>query len=187
MKRKEKKEASKIIRTRLEEGKPRKEILEELSKTYNDRSSVSVLIASTVDNKTKEKYKLLNYILLCFLIVSFVRQIPDMILLFSKDPVKAIVAGFVVLLIYSYCVFQVSKFRGYIYTELCAWVVLGVFSSLLKITSLNGIFEFGIWDIINISSVLAFIGLALYLSKKMFPNYGLWKLKKDNNGDYLLE
>jgi hypothetical protein len=192
MKSLDKKEALKIIQTRLDDGKPRIEILEELLKMYDDKSSISKLIAMTPNRKIKEKYKLLNYTLLFFLVLSFILQIPDVILLFSKNPVQTIVVGFIVILIYIYCIFQVSKFRGYIYSELFIIAILGAFNSLLKINSSGETFELNIWTILNISVVLVFVGLAFYLSKKMFPNYGLWrlkkdKLKKDKNGDYLLE
>lgn len=189
MKSGDKKEALKIIRTRLEEGKPRKEILEELSSIFKDKSSIAKLIAMTPDSKTKERYKFLNYFLLCLIVLFFIPFIVLGILNFSaKQPVETIIIGFVALSFCIYCIFQVSKFKGYIYGDIASLVII-IFGLLL----IDTIFKSGIWndtDIWDVYLILIFLalgGLALYLSKKMFPNYGLYGLKKDKNGDYMLE
>jgi hypothetical protein len=180
-----KKEALKIIQTRLEEGKPRKEILEELTSIYNDKSSISKLIAMTPNSKTKEKYKLLNYILLCLIVLFFIPFIVLGILHFSaKQPVETIIVGFVALSFFIYCIFQVSKFKGYIYGGLASLII---FTIIFGLNLIDTIFKSGIWNVYLILIFLALGGLALYLSKKMFPNYGLYGVKKDKNGDYLLE
>jgi hypothetical protein len=188
MKRFNKKEALKIVQTRLDEGKPRKEILEELSNLYVHKSSIAKLIAMTPDSKTKEKYKLLNYTLLCLLVLSFILEVPGVILFYTKNPIQAISVGFIVLLIYIYGTFQVLKYKGYIYGFLAYLVSLGLFISLSDIIFKSGTWDaINVWDIYSTSINLAIGGLAFYLSKKMFPNYGLYGLKKDKNGDYLLE
>lgn len=188
MKNHDKNEALKIIQTRLEEEKPRKEILEELTKMYGEKSSVAKLIAQTPDSKTKEKYKLLNYTLLCFIILSFIPEVHGGTSLFAKESIKAISAGLIVLFLYIYCIFQVLKYKGYIYSFLAYLAILGLFIFLSDLIFKSGIWDaIDIWDVLTISIEIIIGGLALYLSKKIFPNYGLNGIKKDKNGDYLLE
>jgi hypothetical protein len=189
MKSPDKKEALKIIQTRLNEGKPRKEILEELSNMYEDKSSIAKLIAMTPNSKTKEKYKLLNYILLCFIVLLIIPwYVREMILFFTKQPIEGIAVGFILLLFCIYCIFRVSKFKGYIYCFLAYLVFLGLGYFLINIIFKSGILAaIDIWDVYFISISLALGGVAFYLNKKMFPNYGFPGLKRDKNGDYLLE
>ncbi|RPI67770.1 MAG: hypothetical protein EHM47_15315 [Ignavibacteriales bacterium] len=181
MKRRVKKEALGIIQEQLDEGKPRKEILEELTKIYNDRSAIAELIAMTPDKKTKEKYSVLNYIVLCGLVISLGLSIYAAYLLFKEKPVESVIALCIVLWIMLYFIIEVAKFKGYIYNLITFLVIIGIIGDLTRIS------EFGKWDIIGIIVSLAFAGLTFFLSKKMFPNYGFFQLKKDNNGDYLLE
>jgi hypothetical protein len=181
LKNRNKKEALKLIQARLEEGKPKKEILEELSNIYNDRSAITELIAMTPDRKTKEKYKLLNYIVICCLILSLIALLYAGLILSDEKPVEIIIESLIVLSIFVAFILEVLKFKGYIYNLLTFLALLGLIADLVKIS------EFGISDIIWIILVLAFAGLTFYLSKKMFPNYGFFGLKKNKNGDYLLE
>lgn len=181
MKSRNKKEALKIIQTRLEEGKPRKEILEELTNIYNNKTSVAKLIAMTPDSKTKEKYKPLNYLLICLLVLSLIAEMYFGFLLFEEKPVQVIVISFIVLLIYIALIYFVSKFKGFIYRILTWLVIISLINDLTRIPELE------IWNMIGIILVLAFGGVSLYLNKKMFPNYGMFGLKKDKDGDYLLE
>ncbi len=174
-------EALKTIQTQLQEGRPRKEILEELSNIYNDKSSLVRLIAMTPDSKTKDKYQLLNYCLLCILILSLISEMYTGYLLFAEKPYQTIIASFIVLLLYIAFIYLVSKYRGYIYSQIALLGILFIILGLIRD------FELGIWNIIGVSLVLIYAGLAFYLSKKMFPNYSLLGLKKDQNGDYLLE
>jgi hypothetical protein len=63
-------------------------------------------------------------------------------------------------------------------------VNVGILSFLLYHENLKP----GFWNISIISIIIIIGGLAIYLNKKIFPNYRLfYGLKIDKNGDYLLE
>jgi len=181
MKKRYKKEALKSIQIRLEEGKPRKEILEELAGIYGSRSSLAELIARTPDPKKKEKYKLLNYILAFFLLLSAVGTVYAGIKSFAAEPVEAVIVTVITLLILTVLIIRVLRFNGYVYGLLTFLILLAVITDLVNIP------EWDKGDLIGISLLLAFAGLAYYLNRKIFPNYGIFGLKKDKNGEYLLE
>jgi len=182
-----KKEILKIIQARIMENKPRQEILNELTDTGIRKSKAAKLIAMIPDNKIKEKYKFLNYVLLGSLITFLAGSMYAGFLYYggfkyyAEEPVLAILGSLAILLIFAYLVYGVSRFRGYIYNEVTFLGILGLWSSLADIS------EFGILDIVLVLFVLICAGLSVYLRKKMFPNYGLWGLKKDQNEDLLLE
>lgn len=181
MKRSDKKEALKKIQSSLEEGKPRKEILEELSNIYHEKSAIVELIAMTPDRKTKEKFKLLNYIVICCLVLSLIASMYEGYKSFAEKPVETIIVSLIGLWIFIAVIIEVYKFKGYIYSLLTFLAIIGLTVSVFRIP------EYEMRDIIGIFLVLAFGGLTFYLNKKMFPNYGFFGLKKDKNGDSLLE
>jgi hypothetical protein len=181
MKRHDKKEAMKTIQIRLEQGRPRKEILEELAGIYDSRSSLAELIARTPDPKKKEKYKLLNYILVFFLLLSVAASVYAGIKSFAEEPVEAVIVSVITLLILTFLIIEVLRFNGYIYGLLTFLLLLGLITDLIRRS------EWEKGDLIGILLLFAFTGLAFYLNRKIFPNYGIFGLKKDNNGDYLLE
>lgn len=181
MKKHEKKEALKTIQTRLEQGKPRKEILEKLAGTYGSRSSLVELIARTPNPEKKKKYKLLNYILALFLLLSAGVSVYAGIKSFAAEPVEAIIVMVITLLILTILIIGVLRFNGYIYGLLTFLMLLAVVTDLINFS------EWDKGDLIGIFILLAFAGLAYFLNKKIFPNYGLFGLKKGRDGEYLLE
>ena len=181
MKRRDEKEALRKIQTGLEQGKPRKEILEELAGINYSRSSLAELIARTPDPKKKEKYKLLNYILVFFLLLSAIASVYAGIKSFGGKPVEAVIVSVITLLVITVLIIEVLRFDGYIYGLLTFLSLLGLITDLIRIS------EWEKGDLIGILLLLAFAGLAFYLNRKIFPNFGIFGLKKDKNGEYLLE
>ena len=174
------KEVVKTIETRLQENIPRKEILEELSEQYFDKKTISTLIASTPDNQTKEKFMILNNILLGLLILTIVFKILVAITLFSSISLYLIPIAFLIPIFSIWFAFEVSKFKGYIYNLLGLFAIISIFKVL------GNLGESGTFGLIDIIIVVAIAGLSFYLGKKIFPNYGLFGPKKDSDGNVIL-
>lgn len=175
-----KREAIKTIQDRMQVNTPRQEILNELSEQYYDKTSISVLIASTIDPQTKEKYKTLNNLLLGLLALTIIAKILVGIVLFSTLSPLLIPIAFVLPILTIWFAIEVSKFKGYIYNILGMLAIASIFNSI------GNIGESGIYGIIDVVLVTSICGLSFYLGKKMFPNYGLFGPKKDTEGNILL-
>ncbi|NVO09785.1 MAG: hypothetical protein HXX16_07485 [Bacteroidales bacterium] len=177
----DRKEVLKTLKLRLSEGKTRQEILEELSEQYFDRKSLSIFIASTPDQKTIDKYKILNNILLLLLLLSIAAKTIVGIVLLSSISIFLIPFVFIFSLVNIFFTIEVSKFKGYIYNILGILTLAGI----LKLLSNFDVYGKGILIDVAIGLVIAL--LSFYLGRKMFPNYGLFGPKKDANGNMMLE
>jgi hypothetical protein len=175
-----KKEAIKTIQDRILENIPRQEILNELSEQYYDKNTISALIASTIDPQTKEKYQLLNNLLLGLLALTIIAKILIGIVFLSSLSPLLIPVAFVLPIITIWFAFEVSKFKGYIYNILGMLAIAGIFNTISNMR------ESGIYGLIDVVIVLAICVLSFYLGKKMFPNYGFFGPKKDTEGNFLL-
>lgn len=109
----------------------------------------------TPDGKTKEKYKPLNYLLICLIALSLIAEIYTGFLLFEGNPAQAIVLSFIVLLIYIALIYFVSKFKGFIYRILTWPVIISLINDLTRIPELE------IWNMIGIILILAFGALLI--------------------------
>lgn len=175
-----KKEALKTIKDRIQVNTPRQEILNELSDQYFNKTTISALIASTIDPQTKEKYKMLNNLLLGLLALTIVAKILVGIVIFSSLSPFLIPIAFVLPILTIWFALEVSKFKGYIYNILGMLAIASIFNSI------GNIGEAGIYGIIDVVLVASICGLSFYLGKKMFPNYGFFGPKKDTEGNILL-
>ena len=175
------KEIYKTIQTRLEDSVSREKILEELSEKYYDKKTISTLIASTPDPQTKEKFKVLNNLLLGLLILTIIIKILTGIQILSTISMILIPVAFLIPFISIWFALEIYKYKGYIYN------ILGILAiaSIFKIISEIG--ESGVYGIIDLLIGLSIAGLSFYLGKKMFPNYGLFGPKKDTEGNIILE
>ena len=175
-----KKEAIKIIQDRILKNVPRQEILNELSEQYYDKNKITALIASTIDPQTKEKYKILNNLLLGLLAVTIIAKILIGIVLLSTLSPLLIPIAFALPIITIWFALEVSKFKGYIYNILGLLAIASIFNAISNIR------ESGIYGIIDVVIVIAICGLSFYLGNKMFPNYGFFGPKKDTEGNFIL-
>lgn len=174
------KEAIKIIQDRIQDNIPRQEILNELSEEYYDKTTISALIASAIDPRTKEKYKTLNNLLLGLLVLTIIIKILVGIILLSSLSLFLIPIAFVIPILTIWFALEVSKYKGYVYN------ILGILA-IASIFNLTGnIGESGIYGIIDVVVAIAIGGLSFYLGNNMFPNYGLFGPKKDKDGNLLL-
>lgn len=174
------KEAIKIIQNRIQDNIPRQEILNELSEEYYGKTTISALIASTIDPQTKEKYKTLNNLLLGLLVLTIITKILVGIILLSSLSLFLIPIAFVIPILTIWFALEVSKYKGYIYNSLGILAIASIFNLI------GNIGESGIYGIIDVVVAIAICGLSFYLGNKMFPNYGLSGPKKDKDGNLLL-
>lgn len=175
-----KKEVIKTIQNRIQDNVPRQEILNDLSEQYHDKTTISALIASTIDPKTKEKYKTLNNLLLGLLVLTIIAKILVGIVSLSSLSPLLVLFAFVIPIITIWFAFAVLNFKGYIYNILGLLAIAGIF------TTNRTIIASGIYGIIDVVIALSISGLSFYLGKKMFPNYGIFGPKKDAEGNILL-
>jgi hypothetical protein len=143
------KAARKLIESKLEENKSRKDILEELSDIYFDKSLIARLIAMTPDYTTKTKYKSLNNILIYLLVLTIIFKIIIGVLALANISIYAIPFALLFPLINTYFAIEVSNFRGHIYN------ILGVLSLASIFKSLADISMTGVWGMIDILIVSA--------------------------------
>lgn len=181
MKRNEKRKSLVLIQQELEKGRAKKDILNDFPGDHYTRSAASRLIASVPYPGKKESFKILNYILLVLLLLSFVSDLYPAYSFFIEQPYQAVAAFIIMLILYYYFINGVARFRGSIYPEITLFALLILFLNLGQIP------EFNIWEIAQVLIVLLFAGLAYFLRIKMFPNFGLFGLKKDQDGSYLLD
>lgn len=177
----DRKDVLKTLKLGLSEGKSRQEILDELSEQYFDRKTLSTIIAMTPDQKTIDKYRLLNNLLLLLLLLSITAKTIIGIVLLSSISIFLIPFVFIFSLVNILFTIEVAKYKGYIYNILGILTLAG----LLKLLSSIDIYGKGI--LIDVAIGLAIALLSFYLGKKMFPNYGLFGPKKDMNGNVILE
>lgn len=175
------KEVNGLIETRLNEGKPRNEILDELSETYFDKKTLATLIAMTPVIERKKKYKLFNDILLGLLILTIIIKVLIGVLLLANVSIFAIPFAFLMPIMAIIFAFEVSRLKAYIYRILGFMAIVSVGDSLLNLENFN------YWFLLDISIGVGIIFLAFYIGNQMFPNYGFSRPKKDEKGNILLE
>jgi hypothetical protein len=173
------KEVKTIIKEKLDQGISRNEILLELSEIYFDKSSLTGLVASYPNPERIIKYKYLNNILLYFLIITIIFKILVGIILFSASSLLLIPLAFLLPIINIYFAFEVSKYKGYIYNLLGILTVAGILRSLGDLQ--------GVYGVLDVMICLFIVLLSFYLGRKMFPNYGLFGVKKNQSGEAILE
>ena len=176
-----KKEVNKSIQEKVNQGISRTEILNELSEIYFDKKTLSLLIAAIPDPTRKEKYKLLNNVLLGLLLVTIFSKIIVGFSLLAQVSIGLTPFAILMPIINIYFALEVSKYKGYIYNILGLLTIAGILNTM---TQLN---ESGLYGIADLIFGLLIAGLAFYLGNILFPNYGLRGTKKNRNGEIILD
>ena len=176
----EKKQVLKSIQEELENGKSRDEILQGMSNTHHEKLSVGKLIACIPDPNAKRRFRLLNNVLILLFFLLIIVNICEGFQLIAEKPYLTSFSSLVVLLFTIYFVNGLIKFRGYIYSELTQFIVL------IIIIEIDRIYEFNIWVIAQAILLLLILGVAVFLRRRIFSNYGFFGLKKGKDGYYLL-
>jgi hypothetical protein len=174
------KEVYKFIKARLAEGMKRTDILTDLNQRYYDKVTLCKMIAAVPEMATIKKYRNWNNMLLGLLIFTIVIKIIIGVLLVSGIswylmPLATIFAIITVLF-----TLKVAKFRGYIYNLLGLFAIANMFKLISDLEST------GIWGHLDLAIGASIAALAFFLGHKMFPHYGLFGPKKDEDGKLML-
>lgn len=175
------KEIIKKVQDQVNNGKPKQDILDDLSKEYFDISFLSKIIAHTADQKTKFKYRKLNNLLVGLLIVPVILMV---MVLFSISKISSysLAVALVFSFIYVWLAIGVFKYKIFIYRTVllfCFVLINKMMFSLMLAGEIGGMI---IFDVIFVCVIA---GLARYLESKLFPSVGLFKIKKDEKGNLL--
>jgi hypothetical protein len=164
-----------------ENGKSDQEIYNALSQQYYDKKSVALLITGTATNENKSKYKIQNNILIGFLGLSMLLKI---LIIFSLSDPSGDPFFLLLLFLYpaleGYFIYGIAKYQAPYY-KLCG-IIAGL-SFLKTIRSANN----GGSILINLLIASIIFSLSLYLAWNLFPKHRPKNLKKDGNGEYILE
>jgi hypothetical protein len=175
------KEAMKTIKQKLQEGKSKKEIFDELSSKVKFKSDLLQYIAMVPSHENRLKYNKINLILFSLLVfVSVVKFIIAFILL-SRISIYMLPIALIVPFFSIYFAFMVWNFWGNMYRILG---MLGISSILIGISKFESFSSYSSMEIILEISLFylpAFliIFLAYYIGIKVFPYYSFWGLLKE--------
>ena len=170
-----------IIESRLNK-KSDQEIYNKLSEQYLDKKTIAKVITRTVTKEYKDKYKVLNIILLCLIGIAIIfKVIPVFGMNIETGGIWPLLLIFVVMALNLYFFYEVFRFNANIYKLIGFLSVVNLFRFLINLE------EAGILDIVlSLGTGLGIIGLSFYLGSRLIPNYNPINMKKDENGEYIL-
>jgi len=179
------KTARKFIIDGRNSGKTDQEIYHELSKTFYDKKTIVSLITGTVTVEKKNKYKMYNNILLGFIVIFVIFKILSTFFLIEQTrEIWIILLPLIILFLCAgYFMYEIARYYGPIYR------VCGIITFVTLFPSIRNTIDAGsdVEWIVNVILSIAIVFLSFYLEKKMFPNYRLRNLKKDDDGEYILD
>ena len=176
----DRKSAQKFIIDSRTNQKTDQEIYNELSQLYYDKKSLALIITGTVKPENKNKYKLYNNILLgllCLVIIS--RLILVFNLTIETGQPLMLLLAFIVPLFSAYFAYEIARYNAPIYRICGIMTIVGFIQSVGK---LDGRIDI----LISLIFTSLIAGLSFYLDSKMFPDFSPKNLKKDENGEYIL-
>jgi hypothetical protein len=176
----DRKAAQRFIVFNRDNGKTDQEIYYELTQQYYDKKSIALLITGTVTSENKKKYRVYNNILLVLLGLSiFSKVLTILSLTIQTGQLLALLLVFIVPIFTVYFLYEIARYNGQIYRFCGLLAIANFFQTIGKVENITDIF-------IHIVFTGAVVGLSFYLDSKMFPDYSPNNLKKDSNGEYIL-
>jgi predicted neutral ceramidase superfamily lipid hydrolase len=176
----DRKSAQKFIIDSRTNQKTDQEIYNELSQLYYDKKSLALIITGTVKPENKNKYKLYNNILLgllCLVIIS--RLILVFNLTIETGQPLMLLLAFIVPLFSAYFAYEIARYNAPVYRICGIMTIVGFIQTVGKL-------EGGTDILISLIFTSLIAGLSFYLDSKMFPDFSPKNLKKDDNGEYIL-
>ena len=162
-------------------AKTDQEIYNELSQQYYDKQGLAVTITSIPTDADMAKYRIYNNALLGILVLSIVFKLITVfsLTLEAGQPLLLLLI-FVVPLFTLYFIYLIKHYNAFAYRA-CGFLAIAGF--LQSIEKADNSFDI----IFNIIFAGAICFLSFYLDKNLFPKYSPGKLKKDGNGEYILD
>lgn len=173
------KTAKKIIAKGKEDGKMDQAIYNDLSPHYSDKKNLALLITGTATKEDRLKYKGYNYLLLGLLSAVALLRIMDSLYLVSAGEFSGFLVSLVGWLLPALFIYGIAQYSGPVYRFCGIMAVLGLLPAIARQNDFTGI-------LLNVVPLAAIAGLCFYLDRKMFPHFRPGKMKKDNNGNYVL-
>ena len=161
-------------------AKTDQEIYNELSQQYYDKQGLAVTITSIPTEADLAKYGVYNNILLGILALSIVFKFLTVfsLTLQAGQPLLLLLI-FVVPLFTLYFIYLIKNYNAFAYRACGFLAIAGLLQAVQKT---DNAFDL----ILNIIFAGSICFLAFYLDKNLFPKYSPGKLKKDSNGEYIL-
>ncbi len=161
-------------------GKDRRQVFQDYQGKVRPESGLAMAIATVPDPERMKRYAALNYVLVALLILAALLKALHGFMLFREHSiflgVGAIFLGILLPLILA---IGAARFDGQIYPLLIVLCVLNALNLALKWEQYGS-------DLLADFILLAIIlGLAIALKQKLFPNIGIFRVKKDAQGSYL--
>ncbi|MES2690233.1 MAG: hypothetical protein V4658_07505 [Bacteroidota bacterium] len=176
----DKKTVRKFIIDSRDNGKTDQEIYNELSKQYYDKEAVALLITGTVTADNKNKYKIYNNILIALLGLAILLRILIVFnLTIETGQLWTLLLVFIVPLFAAYFAYEIARYNAPVYRFCGIMTIVGFMQTIAKSGD-------GMNMLINLVFAGLIAGLSFYLDHKLFPGYSPKKLKKDNDGEYIL-
>ncbi|RYY54388.1 MAG: hypothetical protein EOO05_20310 [Chitinophagaceae bacterium] len=137
------------------------------------------MITGTATVQNRQKYKLYNYVLIGLLAITLLFRLIAASTLMAEGEMLGLVASLVGILLPALFIYGFINYMGAMYKFCGFMTVLAIVQVLAR-----GNFDVLVMIDLVILALMAF--LSFYLAGKMFPNFSPAKLKKDENGGYLL-
>ena len=173
------KTAKKIIDDRRSEGKTDQQIYAELSDHYDNKKNLALLITGTATVQNRAKYKLYNNILIGLLGLTLLFRLTGAFSLVAGGEILGFVISLVGILLPALFIYGFIHYMGAMY-RLCGILTVLAIVQLLARANFDGLV------MIDLIILVSMAFLSFYLGSKMFPNFSPGKLRKDENGAYLL-
>jgi hypothetical protein len=181
-----------IINSSRSKGMSDQEIYNELRYRYryDEKRKIYNLITGTATEELKNKYRILNYILVIILVISLLSRLLFMLGLYlsgETNLVSSLILGLLLACFPIFFIIEVVRYNGCVY-KLLGWLsvsgclkylgyVLKHITHVRAIDLLDDIFSM----IISISGAI----ISFYIAKKVFPNFKIFA-PKDRQGDYII-
>lgn len=173
------KTTKKLVEKGRAEGKSDQEIYNELSEYYPSKKNLALLITGTPTQEDRDKYKMLNNVLIALLAVTILFRLIAAFYLVSAGEWATVFFMFLGMLLTGLIIYGVFNYIGGFYKAFGFLSLLGVVRALAG-------FSGSIVELIDLALLIPIPILCFYLGAKLFPKFKPNKLKKDVAGAYIL-
>ncbi|MFT3704362.1 MAG: hypothetical protein QM802_18480 [Agriterribacter sp.] len=173
------KTAKKLVEKGRAEGKSDQEIYNELSTDYASKKNLALLITGTATTADRQKYKMLNNVLIALLGVTLAFRLIAAFYLISSGEWATVFFLFLGMVLTGLVIYAVFNYMGAFYKP------FGFLSALSVVKTLIGS-SGSMLELIDLALLIPIPILCFYLGAKLFPNFKPNKLKKDVAGAYIL-
>ena len=180
--------ATKFITESRNNGMTDQEIYNELSQQNFDKQLIASLVAFTVTSEKRRKYRIHRCILFGLIAITALLSLLSSVDSFSDfvSDVGDVILVIIIMLFVGFYIFMLIKFEYKTAYSQCSFLsFLILLSSFVRLNSQFVSYNYK-YIIMQICMALIAV-LSYYISRKMFPNRRLKKLKRDSNGEYIFD